>query len=345
MTLRTGFVIIAVGLAAGSLLAGCGRPFLDPGSPAMPAEGVGLEMAHVGVTGRVSPYHAQPVTLGVGPAPRQETAIERVSYPVLPPEPELVPPPAVLVEPPRAAPPAPAPEVVTPPPTEEPLLTALRCLLARRPDEAIVSLRRYDELNQDMLLGLLALAVRLTQGGLDRSDPQEVSHVLDQLDSLAAVLRSLAPLAIEKMCFCRAIRDFGDYDPLPEGYAFQAGRDGQAGEYILLYVEVRNFSSKPCGPFHETRLATRLEIRDLRGERVWLSDAAAKEPGRSHTPRRECFLTCAFSVPAKLPPGRYTLWVEVKDVTRHSSREVPPHRVARRSLDFQVTAGGPLAGR
>jgi hypothetical protein len=223
---------------------------------------------------------------------------------------------------------------------EEPLLAALRGLLEKRPDEAIDRLRRYDPLNQDMLLGLLALSVRLTQGSLDRASPQDVLNVLEQLNSLTVMLRPRAALAVERACFCRDITKFGDYIPLPEDHQFQAGRDGRCGERVLVYIELQNFASCPQGPFHETRLDARLEVRDRSGRRVWLQDFPAERPDRSYTLRHDYFIALRFLVPADVPPGTYVLGIEVKDVTDRLDRRALEHRVARRSLPFRVVAPG-----
>ena len=50
------------------------------------------------------------------------------------------------------------------------------------------------------------------------------------------------------------------------------------------------------------------------------------------------------AAPKTVPPGSYTLWVIVKDVTGLAGKEPPAHRIARRSLDFRVTSHGSTHG-
>lgn len=223
---------------------------------------------------------------------------------------------------------------------EEPLVSALRCVLDKRPAEAVEYLQGYDRANQEALLCLLPLAARLGEGGLDRAPPQEVAELLDGLHSLELPLARRAPVRIEKMCFCRWIRAFGDYEPLADGQAaFEAGSDGQLGGLVQVYAEVRNFTSEEQRPLHVTRLASWGEIRDYaHGQVVARIDFPNKED-RSLSPRQDYFINYRFRVPASLPPGPYTLWIYVKDALADPGR--PP---ARRSLDFRVVAGGTARG-
>lgn len=343
MTPLRRYLTYALKLATLLLLPGCTRLLVERGPRDQPAPARDAALAQAAPPRRISPYQPQQPGPLVHPPARQDPAFQGAGYQSVPAEPELVPAPATLLESP--APPAVPPSVKTQPPPstppstappEEPLVAALRHLLAKQPDKALELLQRYDHLNQDVMVSLLALAVRLTQGSLERADPQEVSNVMEQLNSLAVRLRSLAALSIEKMCFCSEISRFGVYQPLPARPVFQLGRDGRPGEQIQLYVELRNFVSQPQASFYETRLASSLEIRDLRDKPVWRMDFPAQQPDRSHTLRHDYFVSFRFPVPRELAPGMYTLWVEVRDVTGLQGHEVPGHRMARRSLDFEV---------
>jgi hypothetical protein len=223
---------------------------------------------------------------------------------------------------------------------DDPLVSALRCLLNKQPAEAVELLKSYDKPTQELLLCLLPLVAQLTEGGLNQASPQFLSNWLDQLNSLAIPLRARAPLAIDKMCFCSRIRHFGDYDPLPEDYCFEAGNDNRPGERIQLYVEVRNFTSEVQGDFYITRLASSLWICDFNKKLVFRQDfpdcrtPEGDTADRSRTPRTDYFITYKLQLPAKVPPGKYTLWVQVEDVLSR------PRRLGQRSLDFVVTPEG-----
>jgi hypothetical protein len=230
------------------------------------------------------------------------------------------------------------------PPVEEPLVMALRLLIEKHPAEALEQIRQYDKSNQDLLMHLLPLAVRLTQSSLDNLNPTELSLILDQLRALERPIAAKASLTINKLCLVRReAQRFGIYEKLPDDYVYAAGSKDQPGERVLVYAEFRNFLSLPGTNNCETHLMSTLEIHDYQGHRVWRQDFPTP-PDRSQTPRLDYFINYQFWVPAGLPPGSYTLWVQVKDVTGLSGKEPPAHRIARRSLDFRVTSHGTTRG-
>lgn len=216
-------------------------------------------------------------------------------------------------------------------PVDPPLVTALRGVLEKQPTPG-QSLAQLDPATREKVLALLALAARTSEGGLNRTAPAEADAWLTQMRQLNGNLCGRAPLVLERMCFCKKIDGFGMYEPLPLEYAFRSGSDGQLGERVQVYVEVRNFVSQLRGSTYETRLASTLEIRDFRGDLVHRMDF----PGvadKSLTPRQDYFINFQFRVPVGLPAGSYTLWVTAQDANPGSTS-----RLARRSLDFKVAA-------
>lgn len=345
MTQRARFLIIAFTLAAG-LVPGCARPFLHRNP-----HGVALD-APAGQgprgSGMASTYHLEHPSL-VRQPPRQEPTLEQTRYPIGEPEPVL--PPARLRQAatlPSQAPAEPSAEFRVRPPEppsqgpapEEPLVLALRFLMSQRPEEAVELLKRYEGPNQDALLRLLALTVRLTRSNLEQDSAQEIAAVLEQLSGLTVMLRPLAALSIERICFCREISRFGVYELVQGLPTFHAGREGQTGERMQVYVELKHFTSLARGALHETWLASKLEIRDDNGGVVSREDFPAQQPDRSHSLRHDYFISYSLPVPCHLRPGKYTLWVEVRDLTGQQARNVPAHRIAQRSLDFRVTPPG-----
>src|SRR5262249_55553739 len=154
--------------------------------------------------------------------------------------------------------------------------------------------------------------------------PQEKAALYEQLVQVSAVLRPQAPLAVEKMCFCRRISNYGLYDPLADDHAFLAGVDKRHGELVQLYVEVRNFVNRQNGKFYETALRSRLEIHDKRGLVARMDFPA--QPDRSLSPRQDYFIHYQFHVPAMMEPGdEYTL-----TITLHDDNAPGDAKVARR---------------
>jgi hypothetical protein len=227
---------------------------------------------------------------------------------------------------------------------DEPLVVALRAYLQRHPADALDALSRYNKANQDMLLVALPFAARLTQGDIDEVSPREAAQLADLLQGVEDRLRQRAALRIEKLLFCRRIDDFGEYvarEAVNGMPTFEGGAGDQPGESVQVYVELRNVSSKQRGDYYETRLAGTVELKDFEGHPAYRSDFQP-DPHRGRSPRHDFFVNCSFSVPRRVPPGRYTLCVEVRDVTGLPAdpaalRQAPPaHRVARQTLDLQV---------
>ena len=228
-------------------------------------------------------------------------------------------------------------------PQDPPLVTALRDLLQNRSPDALEQLRAYDGASREVLLTLLPLAAQVGAGGLDRATPQEAAVLLDQLRQVEAVLRPRAALALDKVCFCRRIKGFGDCEPWPADHVFQPEDDDRRGERIQVYAEVRNFTSRPRDGAYETSLAGVVEICDFTNPKyppVRLDFPAQLE--RSRTPRQDYFVNFQFPLP-RLPEGRYTLRVRVKDMLAPAGDDAAP-RTAVRSIDFVVGGAGTVAG-
>lgn len=331
--MRREWIIVAAVWLGGGLLPGCwhtqgDRPdafVLGPGKPDPDPPRPGAAE---------SPYHGREVQLPASPT-ASEAVLKQTSYPqdgsdadpIQPPKPEI-----------EHEPPTPEAQVQTAPPLpppDEPLVAALRCFLARRPAEALQWIERYEKPNQELLLLLLPAAAWLTRANVDRAPPHEVTTLVDQFDNLGGVLRARAALAIDKMCFCRLIRGYGMFEPFAADHAFRAGSDGQEGELMQLYVEVRNFSSRPAGSAYETCLASRAEIHNEQGELVWRKDLPVR-PDRSQSLRHDYFINYRIPVPPHVAPGKYKLVIEVRDVTGQAGKDVPPHRMARRELSVRI---------
>jgi len=193
----------------------------------------------------------------------------------------------------------------------------------KSPEEAIHQLMKYDKQTQDVLLPLLPLVARVSAGGLDRADPQELTLVMEQLESTLAALRPRAPFLLERMCFCREIGGYGNYLPLPADYTFRPG------ELVEVYVEPRWFSSQRQGQHYEVRLAGLLELRDGSGQVRWRQEFADRAANRSRSPRRDLHQSFRFCVPENLRRGQYTLLLTLTDV--------PTRRSAQRALELHVT--------
>src|SRR5262249_15500228 len=144
-------------------------------------------------------------------------------------------------------------------------MAVLRAYLEKRPDEAMELLTRYDKPNQDLLLCLVPLVVRLTEGSLRQADPHELAVMVEQLQSLLVPLRARAALAVDRLHFCRQTER--GWEPWEAGHAFRPG------EVVWLYLRPHNYSVTPGGDnalmtVARVPLSCTLTIRAVDGRRV-----------------------------------------------------------------------------
>jgi len=323
--------ILAVAIAG--LLAGCARHNMRESEPLPLFQVPPPATIETQPPGRGSPYHEQP----------------------------MPPPPAQAVEPPRpvsttpgaaSSPPA-APEtpitqtrmqyptthhpigdVATSVPAipatlsrsvdDPPIVGALRCLLDKRPADAVALLKSYEQPNQDILLSLLPLAARLSEPCNEKHLRRaEATAMADQLEQLRAKVCTQAAFVLDKPCFCKSIDRFGVYEARPEGNRFMAGCP------VHVYVELRNFTSEERDCCFETRLASTIKMLDARGQvaNQWgFNDRNRPECSRSL--RHDYFINYSFRLPENVPPGRYELRLLVEDV--------PTGRSAEQTLELHV---------
>jgi hypothetical protein len=208
---------------------------------------------------------------------------------------------------------------------EPPLLAAIRCYINKSPEQAARCLDKVDDADRELLAALLPLAIRLGDGSMKATDPQDVAAIMADVQGLLMRLRERAALEVPKVCFCRpkaAPAQFGMYDLLEENHRFRPG------EAVGLYVEVRNFTCLPHGDDFQTHVQMAIEVHNDRGETVCRFDPPSRtDPSLS--PRQDYCNVGLVRLPPNIPAGAYTLCLKVTDV--------PTGRTARRALDFRVT--------
>ncbi|MFQ5412652.1 MAG: hypothetical protein ACE5EC_10150, partial [Phycisphaerae bacterium] len=143
-------------------------------------------------------------------------------------------------------------------------------------------------------------------------DPAEwANRQLASIEELRRRVRARADLTIPTVALCTAIEGFGLYDPI-EPAEFIAGRNNR----VIIYIEVDNFSSrKTTSGFYRTLLSVRQSLLSAAGEEIWSNrDENIEDLARQR--RRDFYLSSKepIQIPKTLPPGRYTLKVEVEDV-------------------------------
>jgi hypothetical protein len=215
---------------------------------------------------------------------------------------------------------------------DPPLVAALREYLAGR--SGAEHLRQLDPASYEHLTQLLPAVVKLAQVPPGQLEPKEAGELLRQFDPTLAVVARRAPLRVEKAVFCKDVRGYGKYDPLPDRVPFNAG------QMYILYLEVGNVPNEPdtrpgagagAGGF-TTRLSCTVQVKDEAGRTVELADQGKKIPEPllqkdkvdfSRSPVRDYYAVFWFYAPSK--PGAYSVTFEVRDpaTSRAVSRKLP----------------------
>jgi hypothetical protein len=339
-------------------LGGCLGPFTRAEDPApraisrLPYPTVVRDPAPTGIATR-------PPEQPAGTSEHRPVLYERGNPPVLPPLPstgprtdnpvDAIPPgkpeelkPDEVVAPPPAPVPTAPPEPVGPPappkPADPPLVQILRAYIDKHPDEAFALLKDFDKANQDLLMCLVPLVVRLSEGSLRQADPNEMAVLVEQLQSVLGSLRTYATLRIEKLFFCRqeAVNYFCQLDPR---HPFRS-----SGDIALLYVAPRNFSCLPVQdtrvtrgdlsetPRYRTGLEYTVELHSAEGQPfIWKTTLM---PPESRKPPEKFYEVLTLILPP-MPPGHYRLVLKLLDR--------PTNRTAQQALDF-VVADDPADG-
>jgi hypothetical protein len=215
---------------------------------------------------------------------------------------------------------------------QDPLVLAMDFLLKNKPDEALKQVQRCSPPNQEMYMRLLSILVGLHDTPVNRQPPNQVSILQNQLYEVGRLLRAHSDLIIDTMCLCERIDGFGQYTRKRDGYAYKAGIGKQWGEQVNVYLELRNMTSELRDHYFTTNLNGKVTILDNQGMQVWTYNYRKLEkPLLSLMPRFDCYRSYDFFVPA-MPPGKYTLTMEIVDET------CQPYRVAQKSVEFNVAA-------
>ncbi len=207
-----------------------------------------------------------------------------------------------------------------------------------------------------MLLLALPLLARMTEGDLKKLSPAEADKLAEKVRDLEDMLRERAALTIDDLRFCTTIDNYGQVEAHPP--EFRGGAGDQVGDRARVYIPLRNVVSKKKeeGAGFETWLVGKAQVRKddpnaLYNNQKSICDLDDIKPQRlvSLSQRHEYFLAYGFWIPKRLPPGKYQLWIQVKDVTAQmtnkqdnspASFDVAPHRVAEKTIPFEVKDPG-----
>jgi hypothetical protein len=203
------------------------------------------------------------------------------------------------------------------------LIVLLRAYQEGRPDVAAEQMRSFDKQTQELIQITAPLLVKATQSGSPKPSPHDLGLMQRQLEELAMHVSTKAPLFIEKALYCRDVKAFGRYEPLPEKYAFKPGALAE------LYIEVRNAPSVPVatptqGDGYLTQLGCTLQMRDSQGSIIPMIERNSLKPvplivdsrrDFTYSPVHDYFVLLRFEVPST--PGVHSVTIELRDPLSH----------------------------
>jgi hypothetical protein len=164
------------------------------------------------------------------------------------------------------------------------------------------------------------------------NDGQRAAIAAERLRDAVQRLGEQANLVVNNLTFCRRVTSFGVYEPFTaKPGATEPHFEFTANQEVLLYAEVRNYTSVPTAKGHHTLLRPSYQIFDSQGRRL----GAVVELDESHDycqrPRTDFFVCYHIYLPTRIDPGAYKLKLTIEDV--HGSK------VQENSIDFTIKRG------
>lgn len=178
---------------------------------------------------------------------------------------------------------------------------------------------------QQAMAGRFIEALIAVQEGHGGEPGREAGRVLAHVDSLRDALLPAAELVLPALVICRAVKGFGQYEPLDPAQ-FPAGRDNE----FVAYCEIRDFvSERRSDGAYQSRFGMRLGVFNRVGDRVHEMNVD-EIIDRCRSQRRDCFLSPVVRLPATLAPGEYVLKVAISDKIGQ--------KVAEQAAAFRIVA-------
>ncbi len=195
-------------------------------------------------------------------------------------------------------------------------LLRLLYLIANDREDAVRPIKQLGEAEQEFWNELLyGLMVYFNDNEMPR-DEQRKTLALQNLRRANEFLATVSNLEVRNAVFCTGVDSYGRYTEV-------AKNEFRAGQEVLLYVEVDNFSAEQLKNGHyETALVGSYEIRDVARQKVDEYEFVV-EKDVSRNRRRDFFIPYRVYIP-NLKPGPYTLRLTVQDnKTKRSGQSAP----------------------
>ncbi|MDP6443251.1 MAG: hypothetical protein QGG36_12535 [Pirellulaceae bacterium] len=197
----------------------------------------------------------------------------------------------------------------------------LMYLLAGEENSALRSLDSMGANQQQFWRDMIfALSIELDADAAGTSSLKN-AQVVRALRSAVNTLAKDSTLAVRNIAFCSSVASYGVYS------AFEKNQF-KAGQPVLLYFEVENFSAVQETEGYRTQLIGAYSIHNETGKTVATNEfPAATEVCKNR--RRDYFIRYEMAIPKHLGPGEYTLRLSVNDEIGHKFTD-------RGSIEFEV---------
>ncbi len=141
--------------------------------------------------------------------------------------------------------------------------------------------------------------------------PNRTDRITQTLNQLRYAIQELQPrahLELRNVNFCNSISNFGNFEGFPRN-------EFPAGEEVLIYAEVINFTSEISGERFHSRLQPTIEIFQAGNDQTPVKSMKYEATSDyCSNPRQGFFLNVVFTIPKGLPQGPHVLKLTVSDV-------------------------------
>ncbi len=191
---------------------------------------------------------------------------------------------------------------------EEQFRLRMLYLVEGQDDKALAPVPGVDRDIEEIILSQVRTLIA-ARSGAGRDSATWANRQLESVEQLRSRIRARADLQVPVVQLCTSVDAFGRYKPI-ENLEFPAG----VSTLVIIYIEVENFSSTRLpSDQYRTVLSVRESLINRSGEELW----SAKEDNIEDVARQQredFFITSKRGIPRDLPPGEYTLKVEVEDI-------------------------------
>ncbi len=192
-------------------------------------------------------------------------------------------------------------------------------VLSGNPDAAVEKISGLSEAEQEFLRHqLLGLWTIIDPEGHPTSPSRRFTSAVPQIREAAKFAAAATDaLEVRALAFCTDIQSYGQFKRF-EGNRFDAGQQ------VILYCEIDNFTAKRVDGGFETHLQGSYDIYDSENRKV-LSQLLPGDQQVSTNYLRDYFIAYQMLIPQELPAGTYKLRLTMEDRNgkKYGNSDVP----------------------